>query len=235
MSDKKTKGIRLGTVALCELFTLITLIKTIPEKDYMSLALCFATFALILMPEIVERLFSCRINTALYVVGIVYAIGPMLGDCYQLYYLTSWWDKLLHTLGGVVFAMFGAYLFTKLTGKKDKILACAVFALCFSVTLAVFWEFIEFGSDVLFGTDMQHDTVVQSIHSYQLGDGVGEIGRIDEIQSVTVNGKELGGYLDIGLYDSMMDMLLESVGAIVFSVIYLLDKGRHPLFIAKEK
>ena len=233
--SKLEKKIRWSAVGACELFCFISLCLTVPTKDVTNVALCIGTFALILIPEIVEKLFFCKINTVLYMIGVLYALGPLLGDIYRLYYLTSWWDKLLHTLGGVVFAMFGAYLFTKLTGKQDKIFACAIFALCFSVTLSVCWEFVEFGCDYLLGTDMQHDTVIQSIHSYHLGDTLGEVGKIDDIHSVTVNGQELNGYLDIGLYDSMTDMLLESAGALAFSLIFMLDKGKHPLFLTNDK
>ena len=49
---------------------------------------------------------------------------------------------------------------------------------------------------------------------------------------VYINGKELGvgGYLDIGLIDSMNDMILETVGAIVLCTFYMADKCKHPLF-----
>ena len=43
----------------------------------------------------------------------------------------------------------------------------------------------------------------------------------DGINAVTVNGQELGlgGYLDIGLYDTMEDLFVNFIGALVFSVI----------------
>lgn len=84
---------------------------------------------------------------------------------------------------------------------------------------------------------MQHDTVITSMNSYFLGDGIGVTGSLDNIEEVTINGIALpvNGYLDIGLIDSMMDMLLESLGAVVVAVIYILDKGRHPLFTARSE
>ena len=223
-------------VILLELFTVFTMIWVIVLGDYLNLLLCLATLGLILVPAIVEKLFSCRIQTVLYVVGVFYAIGPLIGDCYKLYYLTSWWDKLLHTLGGVVFAMFGAYLFERISGKKTKVLASAVFALCFSIAVSACWEFVEFGCDVFFDMDMQNDTLLNSISSYQLGEELGKIGHIENVSGVVINGSTeiAGGYLDIGLYDSMTDMLLESLGAVTFFVVYLLDKGKHPLFVTQK-
>ena len=46
-----------------------------------------------------------------------------------------------------------------------------------------------------------------------------------------MNGQSLGinGYLDIGLYDTMKDMFVNFIGAVVFSVIgyfYIKNKGK---------
>lgn len=57
------------------------------------------------------------------------------------------------------------------------------------------------------------------------------IGSIDQIDSVIVNGEPLEGYIDIGLIDTMGDMMIETVGAAAYAVVFALDKGRHPAFI----
>ena len=54
---------------------------------------------------------------------------------------------------------------------------------------------------------------------------------IDDITSVAVNGRDLGfdGYLDIGLYDTMADLFVNFIGAVVFSTIgyfYIKHRGR---------
>lgn len=52
------------------------------------------------------------------------------------------------------------------------------------------------------------------------------------MKEVSVNGLPLGlnGYLDIGLVDTMTDLLVETLGAILFATAFLLDGGRHPVF-----
>ena len=65
--------------------------------------------------------------------------------------------------------------------------------------------------------------------SYLRGEGVGVTGSIENIQSVVVNGITLPGYIDIGLTDSMLDMMLESLGALVTCLLILLDKGKRPM------
>ena len=186
---------------------------------------------MILLPAAMERFFCYKLCLPVYLFALVYSIGPMLGQCWNFYYTVSWWDKLLHASGGVMFAIVGAYFFERLIKRKDQFLACAIFALCFSVTIAVLWEFAEFGADRFLGMDMQRDVVITNLTSYLLGDGVGVTGCIDHIWSVAVNGVPLpvNGYIDIGLTDSMLDMMLESFGALITSFLLLLDKGRHPL------
>lgn len=229
---QKTKAnkkiIRKIVILIAELFTLISLIMTLVEKEYGNLFAVSITFVLILIPEIVERLFKCDIHNAIYFYAIFYALGPMIGDCYKMYYLVNWWDKLLHISGGVMFALFGLFLFSLLGDKVEhKMVLGAIFALCFSMALSLGWEFCEFGMDQIFHTDMQHDEVITDIYSYELGESVGEVGSLEGIHSVMVNGEILDvGYLDIGLYDTMGDTLLESLGGLITVIIYLLGKGK---------
>ena len=154
------------------------------------------------------------------------------GRIYKLYYLIAHWDKLLHLCGGVVFALFGSYLPVVINRKyeNDRLLRVLV-ALMFSISVSALWEFYEFGMDRWFGMDMQRDTIIRAIHSYDLGEATGVIGSIDQIDSVIVNGEPLEGYIDIGLIDTMGDMMIETVGAAAYAVVFALDKGRHPAFI----
>lgn len=220
----KTFGIILG-----ELLATGTILFLVATKQYSRLPLAFGTLILVLLPAMMERLFQCRLCLPVYIFALLYSIGPMLGQCWNFYYTIAWWDKLLHICGGVMFAIVGVYFFGLLTKQKDNILAGTIFALCFSVAIAVLWEFAEFGADRFLGMDMQDDTVVTHLTSYLLGEDIGLTGSIENIQSVVVNGIPLPGYIDIGLIDSMLDMLLESLGALVTCLLLLLDKGRHPL------
>lgn len=235
--SKTERTVRLAGIVACELFAAATIIMLLARRQFGRLPLAVGTVFMILIPEAVERLFRCKIVLPVYIFGLLYTIGPMLGQSHNLYYLVSWWDKLLHISGGVMFALFGIYLFGFLAGDcRRGILTAAVFALCFSMAVSVLWEFFEFGADRLVGTDMQDDTVITSIHSYALDEGVGVVGSIENIEEVSVNGTPLptDGYLDIGLIDTMTDMLLESLGALAAVVIFLIDGGRHRVFIHED-
>ncbi len=225
------KWIKLGATALCECFTVFTVITLFAGGEPDRLALAFGTLLLAALPLLLEKLFCCRLCLPVYIFALVYAIGPMLGHCWKLYYTIVVWDKLLHISGGVMFAILGAFFFDKLVQGRQKPVTGVLFALCFSVAIAVVWEFMEFGADIFFGMDMQDDTVIYGLTSYLLGDSLGVTGSISNIQAVTVNGVPLpvDGYIDIGLIDSMLDMLLETVGATVTCVLLWLDKGKHSL------
>ena len=97
-----------------------------------------------------------------------------------------------------------------------------------TITVSALWEFAEYGSDMLLGTDSQNDTYINGIHSYFLGKTAGQLGSIDGISQVVVNGMELPGYVDIGLIDTMGDMLIETLGASLGCGLLAADQGKHP-------
>lgn len=83
---------------------------------------------------------------------------------------------------------------------------------------------------------MQADTIIHDIYTkVNSTDGSTQI--YNAITDTQVNGASMGinGYLDIGLIDTMHDMLVETVGALVFLVYVLFDRNKHPMIVALEK
>jgi len=226
---KKEKWIKLAGTVLCEIITVCTIIMLLAGGEPDRLAMAFGTLLLAALPMLLEKIFHCRLSLPLYMFALAYAIGPMLGHCWKFYYTLPGWDKLLHISGGVMFAILGAYFFDLLAKDGSLPTARIAFALCCSVTVSVLWEFCEFGADVLLGLDTQNDTLVTRLTSLLLGEGVGITGSITDIQSVTVNGIVLPGYIDIGLIDTMLDMLLETLGAAVTCLLLWFDKGKNKI------
>jgi len=234
---KKTeKLLRRGIVIAGELLTGATIISIINSSDWERLLLAFGTLLFVLVPELLERLFRCRINTVLYIAAVLYALGPMMGHCWMLYYTIPFWDKLLHICGGLMFAVLGVFLFQLMSRKNAAHLPAVAFALSFSIAIAVVWEFLEYGADVFLGMNMQSDTLVREINSYLLGTEMGTTGSISPIAAVSVNGMPLSldGYLDLGIHDTMLDMLLESLGALVTCTAIYLDNGKHSLIVSRK-
>ena len=149
---------------------------------------------------------------------------------------------MLHTLNGFLCAAIGFSLLDILN-RNEKLaftlspVYLAVVAFCFSMTIGVLWEFFECAMDQLFLLDMQKDTVVRSISSVMLdptgGNNPVAIRDIADVIVVTGAGEEialgLGGYLDIGILDTMKDLFVNFIGAVVFSFIgyfYVKNRGR---------
>ncbi len=230
--SKKEKIFRVVLWSCLETFAVGSLVYVCFSGEPTQILMCLFTMGLLCLPFLAGKLFRCAFNGVFFTFCLLYAVGPMLGHIYKLYYLTTWWDDLLHASGGVVFAIFGVFLIEFVSrDNPPSFWTKALFALFFSIALAALWEFVEYGCDQIFYTDMQNDRVIHDIYSYLLDSGLGELGAINGIEQVIINGKPLGvnGYLDIGLHDTMSDMLIETLGAVVFFLFYIFDKERHPL------
>ena len=137
---------------------------------------------------------------------------------------------MMHVTEGFMLALFGYYY---LSYEEEKNLKKRIKYLLFAISLAVFigflWEILEYLMDTVCMFDMQKDVYVTRINSYLLSDTIGQIGKIDNIEEVVVNGQVLPGYIDIGLIDTMDDMIMALIGAAVFSIYALIDCDKHPL------
>lgn len=153
--------------------------------------------------------------------------AEIMGEINSFYILIPHWDTILHTLNGFLAAALGCSLIAILNDNEKLTFHLSPFfvaftGFCFSMTIGVLWEFFEFGMDYFWGLDMQKDTVIQQINSTYLDiTRSNKVIKIPNIQSTYINEvTDLGvnGYLDIGLYDTMKDLLVNFIGAIVFSV-----------------
>lgn len=198
---------------------------------------CFATAAFVVLPLGLCVLFRWRMNLFFYLLFSFYAFGPLLGAVYNFYYFTSWWDDLLHLLAGTVFAVTGAQLAYVLNKKNQtSYLFAALFGVLLSMGIAVVWEMFEYSSDVFLNSDMQADTVIDAVFTkINRTDGLADA--YENITETVVNGQSLGitGYLDIGLIDTMHDMIIETAGALIFLLYVLIDRNKHPMTVNLPK
>lgn len=224
-----------GVICLSGLLSIIYVALT--TNALYSYFYCIATIGFALLPFALTLIFRWKMSELFYAFFSLYTIGPLLGAVYNVYYVTTWFDDLLHAMAGVVFAVVGAYFCIVLNkNQKNSYLLIAFFGLLFSIGIAVFWEFYEFSSDMLLGSDMQADTIIGSI-STKIHNAQGEAEIYKDITDTVINGQSLGinGYLDIGLIDTMTDIFMETVGAIVYFVYVIVDKERHPLISRFER
>ncbi len=217
---------------------LLVMIRQLFNGNYENVFLGILTLVLLIVPSFIQINLKVELPTALEIIILLFIFAAeILGEIEAYYIRFPYWDTILHTMNGFLMAAIGFSLVDILNRSKKVSVRLspaylAVAAFCFSMTIGVIWEFFEFGMDCLFGLDMQKDTVIHSIGSVMLDPAGGNApGSIEHITDVVVNGQSLalGGYLDIGLIDTMKDLLVNFVGAVVFSVIgyfYVKNRGK---------
>ena len=232
------------------ILVIVMLVLQLLNRNYENVFLCALTLLLLVMPSLVQVTFKVELPTTLEIFILVFIFAAeILGEISEFYLVFPFWDTVLHTINGFLAAAIG-FSMVDLLNRSEKIvfnlspLFTAIVAFCFSMTIGVIWEFFEFGMDQLLGYDMQKDTVIHALRSVTLdpeGRNVPYV--ISNITETVVNGRDLGigGYLDIGLIDTMQDLIVNFIGASVFSVIgffFVKNRGKGRIvgrFIPRRK
>mgnify|MGYP001356926189 CR=1 FL=1 len=223
---------------------IITMIAQFFNKNYENVFLCLLTLVLFMLPSIFEMGFKVDLPDTMEVFILLFIFAAeILGEIQEFYIHFPFWDNMLHTINGFLAAAIGFSLIDLFNRSKRLTFHLspffvAMFAFCFSMTIGVLWEFFEFFMDTVFKLDMQKDTILTSISTVTLD----PLGRnkpviINEIYDMSINGESLGlgGYLDIGLHDTMKDLIVNFVGALTFSIIgYFFIKRRGKGKVAKH-
>lgn len=217
--------------------------------NYSNVFLCVLTLILFMIPSIIEKHLYIELPNTLEVIILLFIFSAeILGELNKYYLTVDGWDTMLHTTNGFLMAAIG-FALVDILNRSDKIsfslspLFVGLMAFCFSMTTGVLWEFFEWGADMFLKTDMQKDTWLQVVTSVEFNpDGLNKAISIPFDQLVT-SGEltKYGAYLDIGLHDTMKDMFVNFIGAVVFSiigVIYVKNRGEGKFakrFIPKLK
>ena len=218
------------------------------NHNFENVFLCMLTLVLLLMPTIMERRLKIDLPNALEIIIMLFIYAAeIMGEIQAFYTTYRGWDTMLHTMNGFLCAAIGFCLVDLFDRSEKSSLSLspkymAIVAFCFSMTVGVLWEFFECAMDQLLFLDMQKDTVVNTISTVMLDPTGGTkpqiIRGITDVILVTDQGEislGLGGYLDIGLLDTMKDLFVNFIGAVVFSIVgYFYVKGRGKGKFAKN-
>lgn len=218
-------------------FVILALIRQTINGNYENAFLCVLTLLLLIMPSLIQLKLKVELPTVLEIILLLFIFAAeILGEIHAFYIRIESWDTMLHTMNGFLMAAIG-FALVDILNRQEKMtfrlspLFMAVVAFCFSMTIGVLWEFFEFSMDYFFMLDMQKDTIVSGISSVMLDPTGGNTPtKLEGIQEVIVNGQNLGlgGYLDIGIIDTMKDLFVNFIGAVVFSIIgffYVKSRG----------
>lgn len=221
----------------------LVMLAQIFNRNFENVFLCVLTLILFMLPSTLERKPDLDLPNTLEIIILLFIYAAeILGEIGAYYVTFPYWDTVLHTLNGFLCAAIGFSLLDILNRHNDvrfhlSPLYLAIMSFCFSMTVGVIWEFFECTMDQLFFLDMQKDTVVSAIGSIMLDPTGGNtpivLKNITDVIVVQADGTQtalgLGGYLDIGLLDTMEDLFVNFIGALTFSIIgyfYVRSRGK---------
>ena len=237
------KGAVVTVYVALRLMVIAVLVAQVFKRNFENVFLCGLTLLLLLVPTFVERKIHVDLPDTLEIIIMLFIFAAEILGEIQAYYITfPYWDTMLHTINGFLCAAIG-FALVDILNRSERFsiqlspIFLAITAFCFSMTIGVLWEFFECAMDQLFLLDMQKDTVVTTISSVMLypagGNHPTAIKGITDVIVVTADGAQhplgLGGYLDIGILDTMKDLFVNFIGAVVFSVIgyfYVKSRGK---------
>ena len=212
------------------MLVIVSIIRQFFLGNYHNMFLGILTLILFMVPQFIDKKLGVTIPVGLETVILIFIFSAeILGEINAFYVKIPVWDTILHTTNGFLMAAIG-FALIDLFNRSDRFSIkmspyfVAFFAFCFSMTVGV----------LFFGLDMQKDWIVPAINSVKLNPTGANIPIHVDVQSVVINGEtwNLGGYLDIGIVDTMKDLMVNFVGAVVFSaigILYLKHRGKGKL------
>ena len=236
-------SIVLSVHGMLSLFCLGALIYSAIRGDRMGILNSFLSLVLFFLPALLEEWLRIKLSTTLKLITMLFIFcSQILGEVGMYYARFPLWDDLLHWINGFLFAAFGFSL-AEICNRRRRATFClspfylALVACCFSLSIGVLWEFLEFAVDMITRSDMQKDMLLTSVSSGAFsanGQTPVPLNGIAQTLITTADGQSytVNGYLDIGLIDTMKDLIVDFVGALIFSIIgycHLKQIGPHRL------
>ena len=240
---KESKRSSLVVYTVLRVLVIVCMILQILKGNFENALLCLLSLLLLLVPFFIQKNFKITLPNTLEIIILLFIFSAeILGEIQNFYGIFPFWDTMLHTINGFLAAAVGFSLINLLNKNSEKfnlspVYLCLV-AFCFSMTIGVLWEFFEFASDKVLSIDMQKDRVVDKISSVELDPEKNNNPIVIKDIGYTIiynnEGKELAkisnGYLDIGINDTMKDLIVNFIGAVVFSYLgyfYLISNGKN--------
>ncbi len=244
--DRKEKIRNTAVYVVLRFLIILTIVLSVLEGNFSNVLPAGIAIILFTVPNFLENKFEIDLpGTLESIIYIFIFSSQILGEIRNFYDLIPIWDTMLHTLNGFIFAGIGFSLCDFLNkNEKTKLYLSPIYiafvAVLFSVTVGTLWEIFEYGVDVYLSKDMQKDVVINDIYTVHFNDEnkVESINGIVKTDIYLNNGEIIeinNGYIDIGLHDTMKDMIVNFIGAVVFAVFgYFYELGVDNYEFAKN-
>lgn len=202
--QKKKNGFSAGKLEVFMRYFFIVLtfgaiILSIFQKQWEVLVSGFFTIILFMLPSLYSKKKNISIPPVFQIVILLFIFASMyLGEIHDYFYKYAWWDSMLHSVSAIILSYIGFLLIFTLNRDKNIHMRLspffiALFTFCFALTIGTLWEIFEFAVDALFGANMQKARNLEEIY----------------------------GVFDtrLGVIDTMRDLIVDSIGALLVSVI----------------
>ncbi len=152
------KKLNNALIFLCSLASICIFVKDLnigaTDRFLGDLSMVFV----LLIPKIVRWLFKIKITDAMEFVYVIFMIlAQFIGSVVNLYNHTWWYDLFTHFLSGILTTVLALVIMNwmKVYDDKNKWFNF-IFMISFTLMIAVFWEFLEYATDLVTGMDVQH-------------------------------------------------------------------------------
>lgn len=231
--------------AVLRLLIILCMILEFLRGDLNNAFLCMLSLILLIMPFFIEEKLKIDLPDTLQVLIMLFIFAAeILGEINNFYHIFPYWDAILHTINGFLAAGVGFALFDLLNKNVEEIKLSPLFlclvSFCFSMTIGVLWEFFEYQADTTLHIDMQKDSIINNINTVTLDETQkNKVVSINDIEKTIIVHKDkngnlvetkIDGYLDIGLIDTMHDLKVNLIGAIIFNIfgfLYVLNRDKY--------
>ncbi len=236
------KGV-LVVYLLLRFLVILVMVRQIFLHNYWNAFLCILVLIQFLIPYFITKKLKIELPSIFEIIILLFIFSSeVLGEIQNFYGVFKHFDTVLHTLNGFLCAAVGFSLIDLCNNNSEKFnlspLYLTIVAFCFSMTIGVLWEFLEYSIDKVMLSDMQKDKLVTKISSVWLNpDGKNKAIVVDNINKTIIysdSGETVieGGYLDLGLNDTMKDLIVNFVGAVVFSIfgyLYVINRDKYKI------
>lgn len=172
------------------------------SRDLFNATQSFLMLLCTFVPGFIERTGKVSVPNVMSVTFICFCLAHfVVGEIGELYVKSKIFDSILHTLSGSMIAILG-FSIIRLLNNSEKVdlklnpMFVAIFVVCFSITIGVLWECVEFAADMITGSNMQRYS--------------------DSVTREPFLGRD-------ALFDTMKDLVLDTIGALVVAIISYVD------------
>jgi len=245
--NKKKKKLTAAIIVyiVLRILVVVCMVAQSMRGNWHNVFLCIITLLLFTLPGMVSKKLNIALPSVLEIMVYLFIFSAeILGEIQNFYNIFIHWDTVLHTFNGFICAAIGFSLIDILN-RADRFhitmtpIFVALVSFCFSMTIGVLWEFGEFAFDRFLLRDTQKDRILTTISSVKLNKDAAHnpvvVKDINKTEIYSNNNTTIttieGGYIDIGLIDTMKDLFVNFIGAVVFSTMgyfYIKDDYKFP-------